>query len=176
MSRSIEEWRPVVGYEGLYEVSDWGRVKSLKFGKEKLLKPFDNSCGYLHVGLCKDGKKKNFYLHKLVAEAFIPNHNGFTEVNHKDEDKTNNRVENLEWCDRSYNCNYSTRNQRVAEANTNGVLSKHVYQYTLKGELVKTWPSSQECGRNGFNQGNITECCNGKRNKHKGFKWSYCPL
>ena len=159
-----EYWKPVVGYEGLYEVSNWGRVKSLKFGKEKILKPSKNKKGYLHVVLCKENILKNFLVHRLVAEAFIPNPNNYKEVNHKDEDKSNNIVTNLEWCDRKYNQNYGTINER---------LSKPVLQYDLEGNFIKEWKSTMECGRNGYQQGHIADCCRGERKTHKGFIWKY---
>lgn len=165
---NMEEFRSIQGYEGIYQVSGYGRVKSLKFGKEKFLKPIANSCGYLYVRLCKDGKSKCQNIHRLVAQAFIPNPLGLPQVNHKDEDKANNRVENLEWCDRSYNCNYGTRIQRVSE-----VRSKQVYQYSLNGELVAKWLSTAECGKNGFNQAAVSDCCNNKRKTHKGYIWKY---
>lgn len=170
----MEEWRDTPGHEGLYQVSNEGRVKSLNYnrtGREKLLIPSPDGRSYLFVTLYKDGKKKHPKVHRLVAQAFIPNPNGYTDVNHKDEDKTNNRVENLEWCSATYNNNYGTRNQRAAETQ-----SKKVYQYTLDGTLVKIWKSTRECGRNGFNQGEVAACCRGERKTHKGFRWSYVPL
>ena len=162
-----EYWKPIVGYEGLYMVSNWGRVKSMNYrhsGKERILKPVTNSSGYLLVKLCKDGKVKTFTVHRLVAEHFIPNPNNYKEVNHKDENKTNNVVSNLEWCDRKYNQNYGTRTEKC---------SKKVYQYTLDGKFVKEWASTCECGRNGYTQQAISACCNGKLKKYRGFIWKY---
>ena len=115
----IEEWRPVVGYEGLYEVSNTGRVRSLDryvkgkgksyfLHKGRVLSPAIKPEGYLIVRL----QRRTFYIHRLVTAAFLPNPDNLPEVNHKDEDKTNNRVENLEWCDHKYNMNYGTRNIR----------------------------------------------------------------
>ena len=139
----IEEWRPVVGYEGLYEVSNTGRVRSLdmyvksRYGnyrlhKGKVLSPAKDKNGYLKVNLCYNGKDKIIRVHRLVTEAFIPNPDNLPEVNHKDEDKTNNRVENLEWCDRSYNINYGTRKDKVRDTKIkNGCwtgLSKEEYK------------------------------------------------
>lgn len=114
----MEEWKDIEGYEGLYQVSNLGRVKSLWFDKEKILKAYKNRYGYLCIGLCKYGKKKTYKIHRLVASAFIENSNNYPEVNHKDEVKTNNNVNNLEWCTREYNHNFGTRNQRVAEKNS----------------------------------------------------------
>ena len=168
-----EYWKPVVGYEGLYMVSNWGRVKSIKFGKERILKPGTNNYGYLLVMLCKDGKIKGFTVHRLVAEAFLPNPHNYPCVNHKDENKQNNNVSNLEWCSAQYNNTYGTRIERVAEKTTNGKCSKPVLQYTLNGEFVREWESTAECGRNGFNQGNVVTCCQGKLKKYKGFIWRY---
>ena len=168
-----EFWKPVVGYEGLYEVSNFGRVKSIKFGKERILKPGTNGRGYSKVVLCKNGKKKRYLVHRLVAEAFLPNPNNLPQVNHRDENKLNNNAENLEWCSAKYNINFGTRNEKVAEKNTNGKCSKTVLQYDLEGNFIREWKSTAECGKNGFNQGNVAECCQGKRKTHKGFIWRY---
>lgn len=139
MINIIEEWRPVVGYEGLYEVSNLGRVRSLdryvkgkgesyRLHKGKVLSPGIKSDGYLIVNL----QRRMFYVHRLVTEAFLPNPDNLPEVNHKDEDKTNNRVDNLELCDHKYNMNYGTRNIRAKEtAIKNGywsTLSKEEYR------------------------------------------------
>ena len=171
-----EYWRPVVEYEGLYMVSNWGRVKSMNYnhsGKEKILKPGKDKNGYLKVGLCKNGKVKTFYVHKLVAEAFLLNPNNLPCINHKDENKQNNSVNNLEWCSYSYNINFGTRNKRMAKKNTNGKRSKSVLQYDLEGNFVREWESTAECGRNGFIQQAVVACCKGKRKKHKGFIFKY---
>ena len=173
-----EIWKPKKDYEGLYEVSNFGRVKSLGNGnsnnsKERVLKPVKVKGGYLQVHLSKNGKRKMFLVHRLVAEAFIPNTDNLPFINHKDEDKTNNSVENLEWCTREYNNNYGTRTLRANKTLTNGKLSKKVLQFTKFGEFIREWPSTKECWRNGFNQGNIVSCCRGKRNFHKGYIWKY---
>ena len=116
-----EIWRPIEGYEGLYEISSYGRVKSLekyRFNnggiqllKEKIMKPLDYN-GYKNVNLWKNGSKKKEYVHRLVAKSFIPNPDNLREVNHKDENPSNNMVENLEWCDHRYNMNYGTLKER----------------------------------------------------------------
>ena len=112
----IEIYKDIQGYEG-YQVSNHGNIKSLGNGKsrkEKILKPVNTTKCYLQVELSKQGKRKKYLVHRLVAQAFIDNPNNLPQVNHKDEDKTNNHVTNLEWCDALYNNNYGTHNQRSA--------------------------------------------------------------
>ena len=170
----IEEiFKDIKDLEGLYQVSNFGRVKSLGNGKsynskERILKPGKSTNGYLQVNLYKNGEYKQCLVHRLVAEVFIPNTDNLPFVNHKDEDKTNNSVENLEWCTHEYNCNYATRNERIAKTR-----SKPVLQFTLDGEFIREWPSVAECERNGFNKGKVSECCNGKRKTYKGYIWRY---
>lgn len=174
----MEIWLPVPvkEYSKDYKVSNYGRVLSLNYrrtGRSEVMKPFDNGDGYLKVILSKNRKTKKFFVHRLVAEAFLHNPENKPEVNHIDENKENNRVENLEWVDHKENINHGTRNQRVAEKCTNGKLSKIVLQLTKTGELIKEWSSTAECGRNGFHQGAVVDCCLGKRKSHKGFRWKY---
>ena len=175
----MEHWKSIAGYEGLYEVSDLGRVKSLgnnKFRKEKILKPSKNTCGYLQVILHKDGHTKHLFVHRLVSEAFIQNPNNLDTVNHKDEDKTNNAANNLEWLSFRDNHEYGTRNKRVSEANINHPsLSKQVQMFDKKtGELLATFPSTCEAGRvTGINQSSISKCCNGKLKSSGGYIWRY---
>lgn len=150
-----------------------GRVKSLNYnrtGKEQVLKSGTAGCGYQFVRLCKKGNVKCLYVHRLVAQAWLPSPQlDQTEVNHKDEDKTNNRVENLVWCNRKDNINYGTRNQRVAEA-----LSKRVLQYDKKGNLIAEYLSAAEATRQtGINYGNISSCCSEKYKSAGGFVWKY---
>ena len=174
-----EIWKDVKNYEGIYKVSNLGNVKSLNYrctGQEKLRKPVTDKDGYLIVGLCKGGKHKSYSVHRLVAQAFIPNNAPlfYDQVNHKDENPKNNRVDNLEWCDNIYNHNYGTRNARVAAANTNGKLSLPVLQFSLDGKLLSRYPSLREVERQtGFNHSNIGHCCNGKYQQAYGYKWFY---
>lgn len=169
-----EEWRDAVGYNGLYQVSNMGRVKSLNYNhtkQEKILKQGKDKDGYLKVCLFKEGKRKYFTVHRLVANAFLENPNNFRCVNHKDENPSNNYVDNLEWCDVKYNTNYGTCQQRRAEK-----LSRQVYQYSLDGTLISIWKSVNETSRNGYNFRNVSACCRGERKSHKGFKWSYTEI
>lgn len=178
-----EVWKPVVGYEGLYEVSNTGKVRSLydaRWDKYRVkeLKPLNNSRGYLMVFLYKDGERKMHTVHKLVMAAFVgPRPEGY-DINHIDEDKTNNRVDNLEYCTHRENNNWGTRTERVTAANTNGKLSRPVLEFDQFADLAwaKCWPSANEAGRAGYNIGNVSLCCNGKRSKHHGKIFRYIPV
>lgn len=120
----IERWVDIKGYENMYQISNLGRIKSLqretrnRNGKyiieEKIMKPMVATNGYLIACLWKNNKQKKIVIHRLVAEAFIPNHNNYNEVNHKDEDKTNNKVDNLEWCSHKYNMNYGNVKGKIS--------------------------------------------------------------
>ena len=163
-----ELWKDIKDYEGHYQVSNWGRIKSIKFGKERILKPVTDRHGYLLVSLWKNNKQKTYKVHRLVAEAFIPNPYNLPQVNHKDENPLNNNVNNLEWCNSKYNCNFGTRIERISKRR-----SKTVLQYDLEGNFIKEWKSTHECGRNGYDQGNVAACCQGKLKKHKDSIWRY---
>ena len=160
-------WKDIEGYEGLYQVSDTGEVMNVITGK--ILKAYKEKSGYLRVGLYKDEKEKSFRVHRLVAEAFIPNPFNLPEVNHKSENKQDNRVENLEYCDRKYNINYGTRNDKVAVK-----VSKTVFQFSKTGEFIREWCSVCEIDRQlGFDFRNVSACCLGKRKSAYGYIWKY---
>lgn len=175
-----EIWRPIKGYEGLFEISNYGRVKSLgrwiiynngykHYYKEYVMKLHLSSRGYLRVCLQYMKHKESCLVHRLVAEAFIPNPNNLPQVNHIDEDKTNNRVENLEWCDSSYNINYGCRNEKVSDKR-----SIRVNQYTLDGVFIKKWKSATEASKAlGICRAGIQHVLSGKRFKSGGFIWRY---
>lgn len=167
-----EIWKPVRNYEGLYEVSNLGRVKSLNYkrtGKERILKAGKSGNGYLQVNLYKDGNREQPLVHRLVATAFLDNADNLPEVNHKDEDKTNNCVENLEYCSRLYNMNYGTGSKRSAEKR-----SKPVFSVDKKSGLIMWWESAKEAERcTGINNGNIINCCQGRQKSAGGHIWFY---
>ena len=174
-----------------YKVSNLGRMINLNYrrtGKAKLMEPYEKGRKYLQVYLSKNGKKDWIYVHQLVAETFLPNPLNKPCINHKiegDKGKKINMVifnedgsvdeekSTIEWATYEENNNYGTRNERIFEKTTNGKLSKPVLQLSLDGVLIREWPSAKEAERNGFNQCNICQCCNGKQKTHKGFRWEY---
>lgn len=169
----MEEWKDIEGYENKYQVSNQGRVKSLNYlhtKKEEILSQRINKKGYSVVYLYKDKKTKTFSVHRLVAKAFIPNPNNFTCINHKDENKTNNCVENLEWCNTSYNNNYGEHNNNVAKA-----LSIQVCQYDKNtNNLIAEFNSLMDIQREfGYYTSNISRCCKGKIKSAFGYIWKY---
>jgi hypothetical protein len=171
-----EEWRDVFGYEGKYQVSNMGRVKSLNYrrtGKAQIMEQNEVRGGYLKVNLCKNGKIDQSRVHRLVAIAFIPNPNNLPEVNHKDENIKNNIVSNLEWCNPKYNINYGNRNERVSIKLLN---RKDLSKPVLCVETGIVYDSANEASRHtGANQGNIISCCRGKYGYKtvKGYHWQY---
>ena len=168
-----EVWKDIKGFEGRYAISNMGRVKSLNYrctGKEGILKPGKTKRGYLYVTLAKEEKYTKHYIHRLVLQNFSPVENmSELQVNHKDENKTNNRLENLEWVTCKENCNHGTRNARAAEKKAIPIV-----QLTLDGKFVKDWKSIHAAEREGgFDQGNINNCLKGKLKTHKGYRWCY---
>ena len=176
MLNGNEEWKDILGFEGLYQVSNLGRVKSLKrpYGlKEKILKPQINR-GYYQVHLHKNSIEKNYYIHRLVFEAFNGPIPEGLQVNHINEVKTDNSLSNLNLMTRKENMKWGTAIERRAKKLKNGKKSKSVLQFTLDNILVKEYPSIQQVYREtGFSQGNICGCCNGKYKQMYGFIWRY---
>ena len=169
----MEEWKDIDGYVGLYQISNKGRVKSLhrldRLGRpvqEKILKHGYNKDGYWQVMLSKNGKYKTFRVHRLVDKAFISNPDNLPEVNHIDENKENNNVENLEWCTREYNNNYGNRNKKDSEKKkinylgTNNPSARKVKCVTT-GEVFNTM--KEACEKYKVNTSHMCDCCKGKR-------------
>lgn len=179
-----EEWRDIKGYKGIYQVSNLGRVKGLyrqvntwnayKTLQEKILKTYISYNGYLKVVL--QGKTK--LVHRLVAEAFIPNPENKPQVNHKNEIKQDNRVENLEWMTAKENVNYGTGLQRRADTQRrlgNQINNKGTSKKIVCVEIKKTFESIKDAVRQGFGKDSstITKCCKGKKQTHNGYHWRY---
>lgn len=177
----MEKWKPIDGFEGFYEVSDKGRVRSVSRtirqsnGTERtkkshvLAQTAHYRNGYLSVMLSKEGCKKRVSVHRLVASAFVPNDKHLPEVNHKDETKTNNSAENLEWCDRRYNNTYGTVRDRIAK--TQGCA---VAQMDRNGNVIATFHSQGAAARaTGAAQSGISACLLGKDKTSGGFLWGH---
>ena len=187
MRSELYEWRPVVGYEGLYEVNNLGEVRSLdrvvyqgnhpQRRKSIIKKQTPHKDGHLMVMLSKEGQNKNCQVHRLVAETFIPNPYNLPVINHKDEDPTNNRADNLEWCTIAYNNNYGTVKERLSKSKRNSTYNtKTVQQYTIDGNFIQEWPSTMEVERVlGYAHTHIADCCRHKLhcNTAYGYKWEY---
>ena len=170
-----EIWRDIKDYEGYYQISNFGRVKSVKRiacdGKhinERILKGGLRE-GYVEVTLSKNNVTRTITVHKLVCNAFIENPNKYPCINHKDEIKTNNRVDNLEWCTQKYNANYGTRNKRCGDKH-----GKRVIQFDLKGNEIKRWISAAEASRHyGKDRTTIVAACRRKSHISCGYVWRY---
>lgn len=171
----VEIWKDIEGYEGLYQVSNAGRVKSFiarngVTNKEGHILSANSCRGYPSVRLCKsDGSRKTFLVHRLVAAAFVPNPNGYNEVNHKDENKLNGTASNLEWCTRGYNMAYGTA--RLRQGISSG---QPVEQCTLDGIKIATYCSAETAGKiNRLDPSSIHKCCKHKRKYAGGYQWRY---
>lgn len=166
----VEIWKDIECFEGLYQVSTHGRVKSLKFGKERILKPLKNSKGYVMVDLHFNNKHKRIMIHRLVAQAFIPNQDNKPQVNHIDEDKTNNNVNNLNWMTNKENINWGTAIER--QAKTKSIPIRVIYQ----DDTYEIWESAtifaKEYG-NGVERTHIYNVLSGSRKTHAGLRFEY---
>lgn len=194
-SMEVEIWKDIEGYEGLYQVSNLGRVRSCDkivksprqasyFKNGRVLSQYLNRSGYMYICLSKDGVHKTLRVHRLVALAFVNNHNGMQYINHKDENKANNKASNLEWCDQEYNINYGTRNERASRTERDK-LGRCVGQYSNDGVLICKYPSVKDAEEAvGVHGSCIRQCAtmkeykahNGKyyrRKKAGGYIWKY---
>lgn len=182
-----EIWKDIEGYEGLYQVSNLGRVKSLarittfknrdsvRYETEKILTLAKHHKGYLKAQLRKEDVLKGYFIHRLVALAFIPNPENKSTVNHKDGDKSNNTVDNLEWMTNQENMKHAydtgiRNNDKVSEMKW-----KPVAQYTKDGELLRTYKSVKEALEEnpGFHQSGVARCARGQQKTAHGFGWRY---
>lgn len=197
-------WKDIPGFEGLYQVSNDGKVRSLNYnrtGKKQILKQSMDRGGYKMVQLWKNNKKETCKVHRLVAQTFIPNPNNWPQVNHKDENKSNNHISNLEWCTQEYNSNYGTRNERISVAmkgkpkteqhrkkisenhadfkgknHPNYGKGKAVLMFTLDGQFIRRFDcivdANEFLGKNRNSTG-ITNCIRGDAKTAYGYKWKY---
>lgn len=179
-----EQWKPIKNFEGLYEVSNMGRFRSVfKYKKTKVRSGSSASIpirpkilqtnvkykGYCHIKLCKGSKTYEYSAHRIVALHFCKGYKRGYVVNHKDEDKSNNRADNLEWCTDLYNHRYGTSIQRIAESN-----SKKVAQYDLAGNLIATYDSAKKAAKKtGYNYISLCEWCRGAHLPKNNFRWAY---
>lgn len=162
-----EKWKPVLGYEDHYIVSNLGHVFSLYRNKSVRIRK--SLRGYGQVNLSKNGVLTTYRVHRLVATHFVPNPNNYTEVNHINENKLDNRAENLEWCSRSYNVNYGDRTEKQKAK-----VSIPVVQLSLSGEQIAVFPSGIQASRElNISSSGISECCRGKRKTLGGYRWKY---
>ena len=177
-----EEWKDIKGYEGFYQVSSLGRVRSVerivKVGdffvtrRSKIRKLNKRPNGYYGLLLSRDDTNVNFSIHRLVAEAFIPNPLCLPQINHKNENKADNRVENLEWCTAKYNSNYGTRKERVMQ-NNKRMQGKKIVCMDVNGNILQHYPSVQSVKKNGHNVALVHACCTGARHTHHGLYWKF---
>lgn len=176
--------KDIKGYKGLYAITEDGQIWSYK--SKKFLIPNYDANGYLKINLFKDRKKKSCTIHRLVAETYIPNPNNLSQVNHKDENKTNNHINNLEWCDAKYNMNYGTRTQRASETNRGQKRSEETKKNISKARKNKgnkpvkcietdiVYISTVSANREtGIDNSSISKCCKGKRKTAGGYHWQY---
>ena len=170
------EWRDIKGYEGKYQVSNLGEIKSLKYAQmdlQRILKPHITARGYYSIFLCKNGKKEAMTVHRVVAKTFIDNPLGLPQVNHKDGNKLNNKVDNLEWVTAKQNTEHAWENglKKGGECLYN---TQPVYQFDLNMGFIKKYNTQAEAEKiTGIHQGDISRCCNKKRNKAGGFIWMF---
>ena len=176
----MEEWRDIIGYEGIYQASNRGRIKRVEHWKnqtikqspekytrrpltEKIMK--QNGDPYLRVCLSKNKESKTMSVHRLIAQSFIPNPNNYPEINHIDCDPKNNRVENLEWCDRKHNINHADRTAKAARSCEKKIICKEtgiIYESITKAARAT-----------GLQKSKISNVCHGKRNTTGGMHWQF---
>lgn len=179
-----EIWKPITGFEGLYEVSSYGRVRSLdryvmtkndsfRHYKGRVLIPIKDSKGYLFVQL---GRKRHFAVHRLVGKMFVPNPRSLPCINHIDECRDNNHYSNLEWCSHAYNNSYGTRLHRITiSLRKNPNITSPVLRLDKQGNITKEYQCIIDTKKDGFDESAVSKCCRlyGRFHSHKGFIWVY---
>lgn len=177
----MEIWKDIKGFENCYQISNLGRIKSKdryvrvcgggkRLVKSKIIKPNICTNGYYEASLNYAGKRTVKLLHRVVAETFLDNPNNLPEVNHKDEDISNNCVDNLEWCTSKYNANYGNRNKKMREK----AKTRSVCQYSKTGEFIAKWDSIIDaCNETGADTAAIIRVCKGKQKTSMGYLWRY---
>lgn len=172
---NTELWVDINGYDGDYQISNFGRVKSKKGYNEKILTNGIDGRGYSFVVLCKNGITKMYRIHRLVGIYFIPNPHNYPCINHKDENKINNHISNLEWCTYKYNANYGTKISRIKKSLKESTKNKkQVVQYDIQGNIVNKYNGIREAGRiTNILSSSISSCCKGKLLTVHGYVWRY---
>lgn len=187
---NTERWKDIAGYVGEYQISTYGRVRTVahvtmrkhKSGheypytvREKIRKTKRNNKGYEQIGLRSYGRPDAYFLiHRLVAEAFLPNPDALPCVNHKNENRSDNRLDNLEWCSYEYNINYGTHKEKAAAWMRERRVRKEVVQMTLDGKEIARFPSQTEASKaTGISLSGIRDACTGKYKQMKGYRWRY---
>lgn len=178
----MEIWKDIKGYEGLYQVSNEGRIKSVdrtietsnttRHYKGKIIKQHLSTTKYWYVDLYNNGIRCRYKIHRLVATAFVENPNNYNVVDHINGNRNCNKAENLRWCSQQQNNSFKIYRERQLN---NPLKSKQVYQYK-NNKLIAIYPSTMEAERNGFCNGSVSACCRGIQKKYKGYSWSYKPL
>ena len=167
----MEIWKDIPEYENLYQASNLGRIKSL-ISKNKILKGHLNKKGYIRISLYRNGISKTYQVHRLVALTFLENPNNYPVINHKDENKQNNSVENLEWCTVKYNTNYGNGIKKQVNKR-----KRKIIQYDKNGKYIKTWDGLCDAEYElEITRKNIHKCCNNKRKTAGGFVWKYASM
>lgn len=170
----MEEWKEVYGFDYLFEISNLGRVRTKYYGKlgykpeYRFIEPLDNGRGYLRLNVRSNCKQKTVYIHRLVANAFIPNPKGYPEINHKDENKKNNNVDNLEWCSRVYNSNYGTIKERIGKKHSLKVICVELnIVYNSVREAAEAFDVCITA---------VSNCLNGRSKSCAGYTWRYADV
>ena len=186
-----EKWKYIENTNNLYQISNYGRIKAKAkkvnaglinnkqvLRKERIIKLQKNNLGYLHTSISVNHMFKNINIHREVAKAFIPNPNNLPVVNHKDENPSNPRFDNLEWCTHKYNINYKNRNNKASKT----MLEKEDYfnrinQYDLDGNFIKQWRSIKNIEKNiKISRKSVSRCCRGLQKTAGGYKWGYANI